>query len=217
MRSTILRLEEGSTRADVDLTGEHDRPIGMLLGDVEYDDPCGEAALTLEQAERIGLALLAAVEHVRETVASSPPRPCTPPAADLCSLLERIKHTANEYGQPNAKTDGDLVCAYVEEFYAIKGNGAGGLLHIVLDDGNTETACVEFCREEARKAGDETAFWLAQLMLTFTDDERDALLGLRYCGSCCADLLPDEQHVCPGGAMSVSRAADGVAVVKGPS
>lgn len=34
-----------------------------------------------------------------------------------------------------------------------------------------------------------------------------------YCGTCCADLMPGEQHVCPGGALSVSR-PDGVTIVR---
>lgn len=51
-------------------------------------------------------------------------------------------------------------------------NPSGGNLHIVLSDGNIQTADVEFCREEARNARDHVGLALAELLLELTEEER---------------------------------------------
>lgn len=48
------------------------------------------------------------------------------------------------------------------------GNGAGGNLHIVLDNGNTKRADLHFCERWASDRGDWSGARLARLMATAT-------------------------------------------------
>lgn len=66
----------------------------------------------------------------------------------------------------------DLIDAY----YAMPGNGAGGSLHVVLDDGNYEREHVEFCRQYAAERNDLAGVQLADMLLSLTEDERYELL-----------------------------------------
>lgn len=61
----------------------------------------------------------------------------------------------------------------VEKFYLLPGNGAGGSLHVVLDDCNLDRENVEWCIEYARKANDAPAIAVGMLLLALTDEERD--------------------------------------------
>lgn len=57
-------------------------------------------------------------------------------------------------------------------YYQQPDNGAGGSLHIVLDDGNLETSNVQFCLEWARKEHDEDGEALALMLLEMTRTQR---------------------------------------------
>lgn len=94
----------------------------------------------------------------------------------MSDLLARLKAEANRLGEPHA-VDRPLLEALCGEFYALPGNGAGGSLHNVLDDCNVGADSVEWCREYARKEGDEIAFWLAQVLLACSEDDRVWLCG----------------------------------------
>lgn len=95
------------------------------------------------------------------------------PNVQRATFVAKAKQLADYLGGPiSVVARPNEIELLVEEFYALPGNGAGGLLHIVLDDGNTEQIHVEFCRQEARKAGDEPAYWMAQVLLALTDEER---------------------------------------------
>ena len=64
-------------------------------------------------------------------------------------------------------------------------NGAGGNLHIVLDDGNIEHSYIYLCQEDCEKAGDTFGMFLADILLLFTEDELDDMYnadwwGMRY-------------------------------------
>jgi hypothetical protein len=61
------------------------------------------------------------------------------------------------------------------EYYQRDGNGAGGNLHIVLDDGNVERSHVEFCLERATAEGDEAGVVLARLLLAASRTQRKML------------------------------------------
>ena len=63
----------------------------------------------------------------------------------------------------------------VDTFYELPGNGVGGNLHIATDDLNVETECVEWCREQARQVGDQDGVFLAELLLQFTEAEREEI------------------------------------------
>jgi hypothetical protein len=93
------------------------------------------------------------------------------------SLTVRACLLAYRMGEPFARHDAAAIAAtnaLIDEFYKLPGNSTGGLLHIVLDDSNWEDEHIEFCREQARAAGDETAYWLTQLLLSFPFEERAA-------------------------------------------
>src|SRR5688572_15279597 len=57
------------------------------------------------------------------------------------------------------------VMPLVRAFYEKPGNGVGGALHIVLEDGNVDDGSVRFCLNEARKRADEDAIRLAEILL----------------------------------------------------
>jgi hypothetical protein len=69
-----------------------------------------------------------------------------------------------------------LVRAYV----AKPGNGAGGSLHILLDDGNIEDGAVRFCLELAMLQDDADGVALAKLLLAMTKTQRGKLCRLRF-------------------------------------
>ena len=77
------------------------------------------------------------------------------------SLLARIRALATRKDQPSVRE----VTALAGEFYGHDGNGAGGSLHIVLDDGNVEDHSVQFCREYAGKEGDALGAAMADLLM----------------------------------------------------
>jgi hypothetical protein len=68
-----------------------------------------------------------------------------------------------------------LVVLKAREFYTKHGNGCGGVLHIVLDDGNVEEAHVRFCRDEAVKKDDHDAIDICDDLLELTAEERYAV------------------------------------------
>ena len=75
----------------------------------------------------------------------------------------------------------------IDAFYRLDGNGAGGSLHIVLDDHNWERSSVEFCLGWAKDNGDGAGQALAALLLELTDEQLHDWLGPGYCGRCGAD------------------------------
>jgi hypothetical protein len=70
--------------------------------------------------------------------------------------------------RPNVPTVAPLASAY----RAKRGNGAGGSLHIVLDDGNLETSSVLFCLNWAMDRGDRDGAALALILLAMSPTQR---------------------------------------------
>jgi hypothetical protein len=70
------------------------------------------------------------------------------------------------------------VCALVRVLYDDMGDGAGGMLHIVLDDGNIDDDdiqwCIEYCNREenADRHDKETCLEVAHRMLNLSIEER---------------------------------------------
>lgn len=58
--------------------------------------------------------------------------------------------------------------------------GAGGSLHIVLDDGNVEDSHVEFCRQFAIEHGDSEGEKLAEILLRMSKTQRSKLAARFY-------------------------------------
>lgn len=81
----------------------------------------------------------------------------------------------------------------VKLFYALPDNGAGGKLHVVLDDNNWEREHVQWCRDRATEADDKAAVRMAKVLLELTDDQLRAWLGPGNCGHCSAEY--GDEHV----------------------
>lgn len=67
------------------------------------------------------------------------------------------------------------VLPLVRDYYAMPDNGAGGSLHIVLDDGNVEDGSVEFCRDWAVDHDDHDGELLAEVLLRMSKTQRSKL------------------------------------------
>lgn len=77
------------------------------------------------------------------------------------------------------------VNALVLAWYAMPEHGAGGSLHIVLDDHNWERDSIEFCRRYAAERGDVAGVCFAELLLTCSDEQLHECLARSYI---CADF-----------------------------
>lgn len=72
------------------------------------------------------------------------------------------------------------VLPLVRAYYQKPGNGVGGNLHIVLDDGNVEDSHVLFCLECAEQEGDADGIQLCQMLLQMTKTQRRKLYKTHY-------------------------------------
>lgn len=66
---------------------------------------------------------------------------------------------------------GSLVKYYYEDLEQ-KG---GGLLHVVLDDGNIDRDSIWYCRQECEKAKDGFGLFLCDVLVEFTEEELESL------------------------------------------
>lgn len=64
-----------------------------------------------------------------------------------------------------------LVWAYRD----LPGNGVGGALHIVLDDGNIDDSSILFCKKYAEERGDVNGARLCKILLKMSKTQRAAL------------------------------------------
>lgn len=71
----------------------------------------------------------------------------------------------------------EVIRLLINEFYDMDGNGCGGCLYIVLDDGNTCLSDVEFSIECAKENNDVNALALGSVILSLTQEQRDLWLG----------------------------------------
>lgn len=67
------------------------------------------------------------------------------------------------------------VLPLVRAYYAKGGCGAGGNLHVVLDDGNVEDCFVESCLDRCRESRDADGEQLASLLLKMSKTQRRKL------------------------------------------
>ena len=67
------------------------------------------------------------------------------------------------------------VLQLAKEYYAKDGNGVGGNLHIVLDDGNIKDHHVEFCIKRALDDGDTDGVTLGKEILKLSATQRKKL------------------------------------------
>jgi hypothetical protein len=83
------------------------------------------------------------------------------------------------------------VMPLIQEFYRKPGNGNGGVLHIVLEDGNVEDGHVRFCLQQARNQGDTDGIQIAELLLRMSKTQRGKISGKLY-GQYCSAKMPGE-------------------------
>lgn len=70
------------------------------------------------------------------------------------------------------------VLPLVNAYYAMPGNGVGGSLHVVLEEGNVRDGDVEFCRQIAIDDDDPEGVVLAEILLRMSRTQR-----LKLCAS----------------------------------
>lgn len=68
----------------------------------------------------------------------------------------------------------------IRRYYEIEGNEAGGYLHIVLDDGNTEDCHVWSCQERCMEHGDHLGELIAETLRGFSKLERESMYDNRW-------------------------------------
>lgn len=62
-----------------------------------------------------------------------------------------------------------------ELYYKLPGNDTGGILHVVLDDGNLEDDHIRSCMENAVADGDYIAYNIGTLLLHMPEWQRERL------------------------------------------
>jgi len=67
------------------------------------------------------------------------------------------------------------VMPLIRAYYAKPDHGAGGSLHIVLDDGNTDDDDIRWCREYAVEQGDADGIVLADLLVQMSRAQRNKI------------------------------------------
>lgn len=83
-------------------------------------------------------------------------------AMDICDACRRIIERGTKPTLPEVRP-------LIDEYYALPGNGAGGGLHIVLDDGNYERGNVQYCID---RASDEETRQLGLVLLMLSNSQR---------------------------------------------
>ena len=69
----------------------------------------------------------------------------------------------------------------IARYYSKDGNGVGGNLHVILDDGNVNDLHIDFCRHECVEDGDVDGLAVLDLIAAIpTKAERRAAIGFDY-------------------------------------
>lgn len=64
------------------------------------------------------------------------------------------------------------VLPLVKAWYDKPGNGAGGIFHIILDDGNNQQHWANLALEEAKELGEQDAITLAEKLAAMSPTQR---------------------------------------------
>ena len=64
---------------------------------------------------------------------------------------------------------------FIKDYYYDLDNGAGGNLHIILDDGNIDKEDIKFCREQCEEKKDEFGLFLCELLDCFSTGELEKM------------------------------------------
>ena len=92
-------------------------------------------------------------------------------------VIGRNVHTKNKTIMEKFKP---YLLELIKYYYEDLGNGTGGYLHIVLDDGNIEHENINWCQNECEKHGDSFGVFLADVLMQFTEDELEDMYYDRW-------------------------------------
>jgi hypothetical protein len=68
----------------------------------------------------------------------------------------------------------------IRYYYSLPNNGAGGYLHIVLDDGNIDYDSIYFCAEQCAENKDTLGLLICNLLTEFTSEELEQMYERRW-------------------------------------
>ena len=72
------------------------------------------------------------------------------------------------------------VIPQIDAYYRKPGNGAGGCLHIFLDDGNIRDQDIQFCLELAKSKKDTDAVIISEILMRMSKTQRSRLAGMDW-------------------------------------
>ena len=72
------------------------------------------------------------------------------------------------------------VLPLIKEYRDKDGNGVGGNLHIILDDGNVNDSDVIFCLDRAKETNDTDGVKIAEMLLQMSKTQRSKLSNMFY-------------------------------------
>lgn len=77
----------------------------------------------------------------------------------------------------------DKLILLIKKYYSREGNGAGGNLHIILDDGNMEDDWINYCKQECIKKKDKDGVIICNKLLKLSYKEKQEILIYypKYC------------------------------------
>lgn len=68
----------------------------------------------------------------------------------------------------------------IARYYAKDGNGVGGNLHVILDDGNVNNEHIDFCRKQCARNGDVDGLAILDVIAAMPEEDRRAAIGFDY-------------------------------------
>lgn len=68
----------------------------------------------------------------------------------------------------------------IAQYYSKDGNGTGGNLHVVLDDGNVNDLHIDFCRNQCALNGDVDGLAILDVIAAMPEKDRRAAIGFDY-------------------------------------
>ncbi len=91
----------------------------------------------------------------------------------------------NEYfgDTDNAKNLKPVLYDLIQYYYMISpDNGCGGILHVVLDDGNLDAWMIVEYMKDCEKAKDSLGYLICDVMLQFTTEELENMYEIDFWG-----------------------------------
>lgn len=137
------------------------------------DDPC-ESSLSTEDKIKASQEQMAVTEYGLD-------KECAKTYYELIEEYKtRIAQRLNALLLKEGKLIVPEVSPWVDVYYSLPNNGAGGNLHIVLEDANVKDNDVLYCIEAAEKDGDLCGSLLGKILLRMSKTQRLKLTMKNY-------------------------------------